>query len=75
MLHTTQITRRHTQEDELFIVTAMRTSFTKHFLETNVLIPRPISCDCVSSVDSNLRSQQHGVEYRRHHFSDIPVQK
>jgi hypothetical protein len=60
MLHTTQITRRHAQEDELFMVTAMRVSFTKHFLETNV--PRPIVCDSVSLVDSNLPSQQHVVK-------------
>ena len=52
MRHTTQITRRHVQEDKLFIVTAMRVSFTKHILETSE--PRRIRCDSGSSVDNYL---------------------
>jgi hypothetical protein len=73
MRHTTQITRRHVQENKLFIVTATRVSFTKHFLETSE--PRCICCDSGSLVD-NYRTFPKNMlsNNRRQQSSAIPVQ-
>ena len=50
MRHTAQVTRCHVQEDKLFIITATRVSFTKHFLETSE--PMGICCDSGILVDN-----------------------